>query len=554
MLANVFTKTARDRWRGTAIGAGSLALLLYFGMSLYRQFDLSVYDSLPDVVRSIINLPEGTDVAGLAYGAIYGTYGALTLAALALAMGSGAIAGEERDGTIGLLLANPASRTKVLVSKAAAMVALIAVASIVLWGAGLLSPALLDVAIGGTHVGALVFHIFVNAVFYGMLALAVGAWTGNAGLASGAATGVMVVSLFAVGIFQVVSGWENVAKAFPWYYFDAGSPLINGVAWGHIAVLLAGCTVLAVVAVAGVNRRDLKTQTVGVTLVDRLRANPMTRKVADRLAGSTRVSRISVKTASEHQGVTLVTGALMFAYMGVLIGPLYNLIDPGVLDFSGDLPDELMTLFGMGDGDMSTPVGWYRGETFGLVAPIAALLVGIVVGSRALAGEEARRTMGLLLANPVSRTSILLQKAAAMTLLVITVGVATFSGVTIGSLLGGLDIGVANIAAVSVLMTLLGLVFGGLALALGAATGRVRPAAFGAIGAGLVLHVANALLPLNESLAGLSRFTPFHYYTASDPLANGLDWGHAAVLAGLAAALIAVSMALFRRRDLCQKG
>jgi hypothetical protein len=114
MLANVFTKTARDRWRGTAIGAGSLALLLYFGMSLYRQFDLSVYDSLPDVVRSIINLPEGTDVAGLAYGAIYGTYGALTLAALALAMGSGAIAGEERDGTIGLLLANPASRTKVL--------------------------------------------------------------------------------------------------------------------------------------------------------------------------------------------------------------------------------------------------------------------------------------------------------------------------------------------------------------------------------------------------------------------------------------------------------
>jgi ABC-2 type transport system permease protein len=552
MLANVFTKTTRDRWKGTAIGAATVALLFFLGMASYRSIDLAVYTDLPDAFRSLMNIPKDADVASLAYGAIYGSYGALTLAALALSMGSASIAGEERKGTLGLLLGNPKSRTTVLLSKAASLVLLTGLGAFVLWGAGRLAPVMLDIDVTGMKVGAFLFHMFVTAVFFGFLAMAIGAWTGSSGLASGTTAGVMVVSFFAAGLLPLVGGLESAAKAFPWYYFNGSLPVINGVEWGHIGVLLTGCVLFAVAAVIGVNRRDLKGQTVGVTLVDRLRSNPMTHKVADRLAGSTRVSRIWIKTVSEHQGLVFVTAALMFFVMGVMIGPMYNLIDEALAGFTDNFPDALLALFG--GGDIATPEGWYQVETFGMMAPIAVMVVTVMIGARALAGEEERRTMGLLLANPIKRSKVVIEKTVAMVLYAFVVGFATFAGVAVGSLAGGLGMNMGNIAATSLLVTLLGLAFGALALTLSAATGRVRVAVFGTVGAALSFHLFNAFLPLNESLAGYAKWSPFYYYLSSDPLVNGMHWGHGALLAGLAVGLIVLSVALFDRRDLRQTG
>jgi ABC-2 type transport system permease protein len=552
MLTSVFAKTTRDRWKGVAIGVAALAALLFFGMSVYRDIDLSVYTSLPEVFRTLMDIPADADVGSLAYGAIYGSYGTLTMAALAISMGSASIAGEERKGTIGLLLGNPKSRLSVLVSKAASLVLLLGLGSLALWGAGVGSATILSVESGGMHVGALVLHMCVISIFFGFLAIAIGAWTGSPGMASGVAAGVMFISFVGAGLFPIIEGWENVTKAFPWYYFNGSKPVTNGIDWGHLSVLLAGIAVFAVVAIVGVGRRDLKSQTVGVTLVDRLRDNPLTHKIVDRLAGSTRVSRIWVKTASEHQGLLFATAALMFFMMGILIGPMYALLDDAMLSFMDDFPEVLLALFG--GGDMSTPEGFYQIETFGMMAPIAVMVVTVAIGARALAGEEQHRTMGLLLANPVKRSTVIYQKAFTMVLYGLAVGFSIFAGVAIGSLLGGLGMSIGNVAATSFLVTLVGLVFGALALALSAATGRVNVAVYGTVGVALILYVLNALLPFNDSLVGYAKISPFYYYLTSDPLMNGMHWGHGAVLTGLAVILIALSVVLFQRRDLRQTG
>jgi ABC-2 type transport system permease protein len=191
----VFTKTTRDRWKGEAIGVVTLGVLFLFGMAVYRDIDLAVYTDLPEVFRTMVNIPKDADVASLAYGAIYGSYGALTVAALALSMGSASIAGEEQRGTIGLLLGNPRSRTNVLVAKAASMALLTGLGVLFLWGAGIVVPVVLDVSITGMHVGAFAFHMFAIALFFGFLAMAIGAWTGSPGLASGVRAGIMFISL-----------------------------------------------------------------------------------------------------------------------------------------------------------------------------------------------------------------------------------------------------------------------------------------------------------------------------------------------------------------------
>ena len=127
MFANVFTKTTRDRQLGLLVGALSIAVLLWYGMAVYRTVYVSFYDQLPPAFLELMGIPAEGDVASLAFGAMYNLMGALTLAGLAISMGSASIAGEEANGTIGLLLGNPVSRRKVLLSKAASIVLLAAV-------------------------------------------------------------------------------------------------------------------------------------------------------------------------------------------------------------------------------------------------------------------------------------------------------------------------------------------------------------------------------------------------------------------------------------------
>jgi len=552
MLASVLTKTLYDRWRGMAIAVASLILGLIIAMWVYSGFESSIFEDLPEVFRSLMNIPDNADAASLAVGVFYGLYGALTLAGMAIAMGSAAIAGEERDGTIGLLLGNPKSRSQVLTAKAGNLALLAAVAVLILWGAAYAVAAVLGIELGELHVTAYSIHMLANTLFYGMLALALGAGTGNKGLAIGVPVGLMVIGSIAVGIFPLIEGWEGLSKLIPWYYFDGSDPINNGISIGHLLVLLGSAAALYGLALIGANRRDLKGQTVGTTLLDRLRENPMTQKVVDRLAGATRVSRIWIKTVSEHQGLLIVTAYVMFLVMGVLMGPLYALMDTTLLQYADQLPEELWAFVGSAGSGMGTPEGFYEVETFGMTVPVAVMVVAVTIGARGLAGEEASRTMGLLLANPIKRRTVVIEKTYAMIALATVVGIATWAGVWAGSLLGGLGISPINIAVASLLGTMVGLVFGALALVLSALTGRVRVAVFGTIAVALAMFLINSISILNDQVNSVAAFTPWDYYLESSPLTNGMEWGNLAVLVAAFAALIVAAVYLFDKRDLRQ--
>ena len=54
----------------------------------------------------------------------------------------------------------------------------------------------------------------------------------------------------------------------------------------------------------------------------------------------------------------------------------------------------------------------------------------------------------------------------------------------------------------------------------------------------------------SESFEPFAVLSPFHYFLSSDPLVNGMDWGHAGVLVGIFVVLVAAAVPLFDRRDL----
>ncbi len=109
-------------------------------------------------------------------------------------IGAGAVAGRERDGTIGLLLANPISRGRLVAESTLALITLYAAAAIVLLGVGLLAPVVLDVSITGLSISGFIIQLIIGTLFYGFLALAIGAWNGKAQAAIFISAGVLAVS------------------------------------------------------------------------------------------------------------------------------------------------------------------------------------------------------------------------------------------------------------------------------------------------------------------------------------------------------------------------
>ena len=231
--------------------------------------------------------------------------------------------------------------------------------------------------------------------------------------------------------------------------------------------------------------------------------------------------------------------------MGAGVGTLWPPLKKTFAALSASLPPAFDRL--LGDVSMDTPAGWMNAEMISIVGPGFLIATAIISAGAATSGEERARTLGLVLSTSASRTTFLAAKTAAMVTHVLIVAVAMFSGLLVGNIIGHMGIGVGRLLAAAAQMTLVGLVFGAIALTLGAAgSDRRRSMTISAAIAGLSFVLAG-FLPLNKSLAWLAKLNFWYPYSANTALANGIDWGFAAVLAACVVATSAVGFLIFPR-------
>lgn len=223
---------------------------------------------------------------------------------------------------------------------------------------------------------------------------------------------------------------------------------------------------------------------------------------------------------------------------------------PALTQFMEEAPEWVKAFVGESAEDYTSPAGFLNGELFFMMAPMLFIIFTVSRGSAAVAGEEGKGTLDLLLANPIPRWRVVLEKAAAMAVSSICLGAVLWSALAAGAAAFGMDIGLGNLAAACLSCLLLGLFFGALALALGSLTGRRGQA----VGIAAAFAVATFFLySLSEVVRGLkpwSRLSPFYYYLAAEPLKRGLNGIHTLVLLASALALTALSAYLFERRDI----
>ncbi len=214
------------------------------------------------------------------------------------------------------------------------------------------------------------------------------------------------------------------------------------------------------------------------------------------------------------------------------------------------MPPALRAMFAAEGVDIGTPAGYLNVELFTFVVPLLVFAVALTSGAGATAGEEERGTLELLLANPLPRWRLVVEKFIALSLAAAVVVAGIWLALAVTARVAGIDLALDRVAGALASAGLLGVAIGALTMAIGALTGSRMVALGLALAVAVAGFFVNALAPLVEGLKAWRVIAPHYHYIGYDPLANGLDATHAAVLLAITAAFLGIAIVAFERRDL----
>jgi beta-exotoxin I transport system permease protein len=208
----------------------------------------------------------------------------------------------------------------------------------------------------------------------------------------------------------------------------------------------------------------------------------------------------------------------------------------------------LSALFGI-SGSLTSPTGWMNANEYANFFPLIVLLLTIGCGAASIAGQEKDGHLELVLAAPFSRRRVVGEKIAALSAQAFVLCGITFLVVLTGYWFDlHLDTWNAITATFGVLA--LGVDFGLLAMAVGAATGNRGLALGVASAAAAASYLVSSMAPVISWLDPAKYASLFYYAVGNNQLANGLSLGAVGVLGVVAAVLAVVAASLFDAHDL----
>ena len=222
--------------------------------------------------------------------------------------------------------------------------------------------------------------------------------------------------------------------------------------------------------------------------------------------------------------------------------------DPNLQRFAENLPPALRAF--AGNGDFLSPAGYLGARLFGVLVPIVFLSLAIGRASDAIAGDEERGTIALLLSSPISRRRLVLEKALAVACELVLLGFLLWVVLLVGGVIVDLEVSAGRLAAASLGADVLGLFFAVLALAVACQTGR-RGVSRGVAGGGAAIaYILSVFAPLVEGLRPWRTLSPLFQTRGYEPLRHGLEVARVGIVAAATVALVVLAVAAYQRRDL----
>ena len=253
----------------------------------------------------------------------------------------------------------------------------------------------------------------------------------------------------------------------------------------------------------------------------------------------------------DHQRALVAWCVGVVAYVGLIVAIFPSIEGSPELDeLVESYPDVLKELFGLGEGgSITSGAGYLDAELFSFMLPIFVLVLAIGSGARTFAGEEDAGRLELVLSYPIRWRDAVLAKGLAVGIEVVLVCAATGLPLLVFDPLAGLNLTPGRIAAAMSSLAAFGLLFGWLAVSIGAATAS-RALAIG-VPAGLAAagYLVNGLHAVAGWLDPFRFLSPF-WLVGSSPLQGGSrSWGILALI-GVAIVVLVAGALLVERRDL----
>lgn len=233
------------------------------------------------------------------------------------------------------------------------------------------------------------------------------------------------------------------------------------------------------------------------------------------------------------------------AALAALVVYIYPSYSEQFADF--EVPEALQAF--IGEASFHTPQGFLAAEFFSWV-PILLVIFAIMAGTSLLAGEEAEGTLDLLLAQPIGRTRLALEKMAGFAVGAFLILLIAYVGWLVSAPFVAIDVSLVRLFFATLELGPLVLLFGAAAMWCGALFPD-RKLATGVVTAFAVAsYFLNYIATLVDALEPLPWLSVFHYVGSSDTLTGSFDPVDLAVSLSATAILAVLTLLSFERRDL----
>lgn len=555
MEAAILVKSLRDRRRaliGNSIGLSALMVWIAALFPILRENEgfTDIMERVPPEMWAAVGTDLATflTAAGFLSAEFFALFAPLVFLIFVINAMIKEIVSEERDELMDMLLSNPVSRTRVFLEKAGGVAVAALLMAAVIAGTLLVVNPVFDLGLPVVGVIASGLSLWLLGTVFGGAALLVGAFTGRPTAGGGTAGFVAALSWFVTSFAGLFTWLEGAGTVSPFTWYREPNPLTEGFGAGHLW-LAVSTLVLTGAALLLFHRRDIATERAAlpdVRLRRRARSRVRRPRAAWLLTGPFRKVLWDRRRSvwAWGGGLGLLSLAMFSAWptMARDADALAGLITA--------MPREAFAMFGITNPEaMVTPAGFISSRSYQTVGPIVVIIFCVRGVSMALTRQEGTGVLDLVLAQPASRSRLLISKLAAVAL---SAGLVVLIP-TVVALLGDgpweTGLGIGPVLAAGAGLYLLGLFFAGLALLLWGIKGASLPAVRIAGIAALATFLMNGLGALADGLQPIRLVSPFYWYFGdTPPLAKGFEPAYFILLAGtLAMAWVAVDR--FRRRD-----
>lgn len=234
LLRNVFEKTLRDRRRAlTGWTLGLTALIVVEGALWPSVRDMPGLDEFlaqyPAALRKMFNLDQMSSGTGFLNAELFTLMLPMAFIAFGISHGARLVAGEEEAGTLEVLLVTPVSTSRILLEKAAGLLAAVVLLGLVTCLDTLVASAAFGLGISPRSILVGSLSMVLMGLEFGWLALAVGAMTGRRAVPIG------VASVAAMAAYVLYVAGLMVDSVHPWIVW---SPFHQALAAGPLDAAL----------------------------------------------------------------------------------------------------------------------------------------------------------------------------------------------------------------------------------------------------------------------------------------------------------------------------